>query len=64
MPNRVSNFKAEEIVDAMYMMHFNITETWHAKMCQIDLAKAKMNKYAYIKVKSGLDMVVLIVYLC
>ena len=64
MPNRVSSFKAEQIVDAMYMMHFNITKTWHAKICQIDLSKASVNKYAYIKVKSRLDMVVLMIYLC
>ena len=64
MPNRVSKFKAEEIVDAMYIIHFNITKTWHARKCQIDLSKAYMNKYAYIKVKNRLDMVVLMVYLC
>ena len=64
MTNRVNNFKAEEIVDAMYMMHSNITKTCHAKRCQIDLSKANMNKYVYIKVKSRLDMVVLMVYLC
>ena len=63
MPTRVSNFKAEEIVDAMYIMHFNITKIWHATRCQLDLSKANMNKYAYIKVKSRLDMVVLMVYL-
>ena len=51
MPNRVNNFKAEDIVDAMYMMHSNITKTCHAKRCQIDLSNANMNKYAYIKVK-------------
>ena len=61
---RVSNFKAEEIVDAMYIIHSNITKTWHARKWQIDLSKANMNKYAYIKVKSRLDMVVLMVYLC
>ena len=64
MPNRVSNFKLEEIVDDMYMMHFNIIKTWHAEICKIDLSKANMNNYAYIKVKSRLDMVVLVVYLC
>ena len=64
MANRVSNFKAEEIVDAMYIMHFNITKTWHAKRCQLHLSKANMNNYAYIKVKSRLDMIVLMVYLC
>ena len=61
MPNTVSKLKAEEIVDAMYMMHFNTTKTWHATRCQIDLSKANMNRYAYIKVKSRLDMVVLMV---
>ena len=64
MPNRVSNFKAEVIGDAMYIMHFNITKTWHEKRCQLDLSKANMNNYAYIKVKNRLDVVVLMVYLC
>ena len=44
------------------MMHFNITKILHAKMCQIGLAKANMNKYAYIKVKKRLDMVVLMFF--
>ena len=35
----------------MYIIHFNITKTWHARKFQIDLSKANMNKYAYIKVK-------------
>ena len=56
--------KVEEIVDAMYIIHFDITKTWHARRCQIDLSKANMNKYAYIKMKSRLDTVDLIVYLC
>ena len=33
----------------------------NAKRCQIDLSKANTNKYAYIKVKSRLDIVVLMV---
>ena len=64
MPNRVGNFKAEETVDAMYIMYFNITKTCHAKRCPLNLSKANMNNYAYIKVKSRLDIVVLMVYLC